>query len=110
VVSEYIAVSQVLLQPTTQHRDAAVQAAALLYALAMAEGSALNKPREETKKSKQMTALAELITEGCDAEQIWAQIQLAQVRLSPFRLAHFDNISPFTSALHTTTTTKLIST
>jgi hypothetical protein len=78
-VHEGLSSSQVLLQPTSTQRDAALRATALLYAFAMAEGSALNKQREDQKKSKQMAALTELITEGCDAEQIWAQIQLAQV-------------------------------
>ena len=68
-----------LLQPTPVLREAAVKATALLYALAVAEDSSRSHFQQEPRKLGKLTALSELITEGCDAEQIWAQIQLAQV-------------------------------
>jgi hypothetical protein len=63
-----------------------MKATAFLYALAVAEISPSVQPQDDPKSKKKMIALKELITEGCDAEQIWAQIQLAQVAIGLMRV------------------------
>ena len=81
-----------LLQPTPVLREAAVKATALLYALAVAEDSSRSNLQQEPRKLGKLMALSELITEDCDAEQIWAQIQLAQVRRLIQSSSRFRNI------------------